>query len=153
MVCWFKYQILLGLHDAGCRKARTSLDNSCVSVFFFVIYLEKNIAARFEYLNLYCLSCDTSLYVSSCVRCKIITRTVENMNLPVKIHWQLCSPGYQKHTISSGSSPAPDCACEGEWRHLDALTLKLGQIKLTMGSVKASSLSAVCHGCRAASSS
>lgn len=89
MVCWFKYQILLGLHDAGCRKARTSLDNSCVSVFFFVIYLEKNIAARFEYLNLYCLSCDTSLYVSSCVRCKIITRTVENMNLPVKIHWQL----------------------------------------------------------------
>ena len=62
MVCWFKYQIPLGLHDACCRKARTSLDNSCVSVFFFVIYLEKNIAARFEYLNLYCLSCDTSLY-------------------------------------------------------------------------------------------
>lgn len=91
-------------------KARTSPDNSCDSVFFFVIYLEKNIAARFEYLNLYCLSCDNSLYVSSCVRCKIITRTVENMNLSVKIHWQLCSPGYQKHTVSSGLSPAPDCA-------------------------------------------
>lgn len=154
MVCWFKYQIPLGLHDACCRKARTSLDNSCDSVFFFVIYLEKNIAARFEYLDLYCLSCDTSLYVRSCVRCKIITRTVENMNLG------------GKNTLATLQSWLPKAHCflglkssdwlrlgEGEWRHLDALTLKLCQIKLTMGSVKASSLSAVCHGCRAASSS
>jgi len=153
MVCWFNYQISLRLHDVCCRKAQTSLDNSCDSVFFFVIYLEQNITARFEYLNLYCLSCDTSLYVSSCVRCKIITRTVENMNLPVKKHWQLCSPGYQKHSFLGLKSSTWLRMGEGEWRHLDALTLKLGQIKLTMGSVKASSLSAVCHGCRAASSS
>lgn len=152
MVCWFKYQILLGLHDAGCRKARTSLDNSCVSVFFFVIYPEKNIAARFEYLNLYCFKLwYFTLREQLC--------TLQNNNKDGG-KYDLA----RKNTLATLQPWLPKAHCflglksstwlrlgEGEWRHLDALTLKLGQIKLTMGSVKASSLSAVCHGCRAAS--
>lgn len=150
MVCWFKYQIPLGLHDAGSNESRQFM-----WLRFLLRYLSRKEYSRKIWIS------QSLLFKLWYFTLREQLCTLQNNNKD-DAKYELA----RKNTLATLQSWLPKAHCflglksstwlrlgEGEWRHLDALTLKLGQIKLTIGSVKASSLSAVCHGCRAASSS